>query len=77
MAHRLLNYETDRNPPRLSRQEQKIIRLYAQDHSTEQISELLDISQNTVYTHTHRILKKMGASNKKEAIALCKKYDLI
>ncbi len=76
-AHLLLSREADRNPPELSHQERKIVRLYAQDHSTEQISELLGISQSTVYTHIHRIFKKMGVSNRKEAIALCRKYDLI
>ena len=76
-AHHLLNSKTDKRPPKLSRKEQEVLRLYAQDHSTEQISALLSISQNTVYTYIHRILKKMEVHNRKEAVILCRKYDLI
>jgi len=50
-----------------TKRENEIIRLIAEDHSSEEIADLLFISKNTVRTHRQNILKK---SNEKTYTAL-------
>ena len=47
----------------LTDRELEIIRLIANEFSTNQIAEKLFISPATVETHRHNILKKLGAKN--------------
>lgn len=62
---------------RLSARELQILRLYARDIGTAHIASQLGIAPNTVFTYIHRISKKLGVSNRLEAIQACKKFDLL
>lgn len=53
----------------LSPREHEVIALLAQGATTNQIAAKLVISTNTVKTHIHRILKKLDANNRAEAVA--------
>ena len=65
--------ENLRNPPTekkgylnsadLTEREQEIVRLIAQEHSSEDIANMLFISRRTVETHRKNILRKTGVSN--------------
>lgn len=65
--------ENLRNPPSekkgylnsadLTEREQEIVRLIAQEHSSEDIANMLFISRRTVETHRKNILRKTGVSN--------------
>ncbi len=53
----------------LSRREREVLNFLARGLSTQEISDQLVISPNTVKTHIQRILKKLEASNRAEAVA--------
>jgi DNA-binding CsgD family transcriptional regulator len=54
---------------RLTRRELRIIRHLAQGETNEQIAARLVLSRDTVKTHVKHILRKLGASNRAEAVA--------
>lgn len=75
-AHGLLQgAETTR--PALSERERDILRRYMRGDTTAQIARSLHISPNTVFTHIHRILRKLNVSTRSEAMAVCRRYDLV
>lgn len=55
--------------PQLSRREQEVLTLVAQGATTAQIAAALGLSQNTVKTYAGRVLKKLEAVNRTEAVA--------
>lgn len=75
-AHRLLSRESA-SIPALSNQERDILNRYKRGQTTMGIAEDLGISHNTVFTHVHRILRKLKVNNRNEALTLCDKYDLL
>lgn len=75
-AHRLLSRESA-SIPALSNQERDILKRYKRGQTTMDIAEDLGISHNTVFTHVHRILRKLKVNNRDEALTLCDKYDLL
>ena len=75
-AHRLLQGDEAARPA-LSERERDILRRYMRGDSTTQIAQSLCISPNTVFTHIHRILRKLNVSTRSEAMAVCRAYDLI
>lgn len=54
----------------LSARERRIIQLLAEGRSNREIGEALILSPETVKTHVGRILRKTGASNRVEAVAM-------
>lgn len=75
-AHRLLQ-GNDAARPALSERERDILRRYMRGDTTMQIAQALAISTNTVFTHIHRILRKLNVSTRSEAMAVCRAYDLV
>lgn len=61
----------------LTKKEKEILKQFQKGIPTEEIANNLSISRNTVFTHTHRALKKLNAKNRTEALAICLKYNLL
>ena len=61
----------------LTKRELEIIKLIAQELSSNEIAEKLFISSGTVETHRHNIFKKLGVKNSIGLVKFAIKYDLI
>jgi DNA-binding NarL/FixJ family response regulator len=71
---------TGRLPPagaELTARESETLQLLAEGASTEQISDRLGIARNTTRNHIQRLMAKLGARSKLEAVALARRYGLI
>jgi DNA-binding NarL/FixJ family response regulator len=53
----------------LSERELEVLKLSAEGHSLKQIAVLLNISEDTVDTHSRNVVNKLNAKNMKHAIA--------
>lgn len=63
--------------PELTRREQQILQLIAQEFTTPEISEKLNISLNTVDTHRKNLLAKLGAKNMAGAVRIAMEKGLL
>ncbi|MBW3078162.1 response regulator transcription factor [Bifidobacterium simiiventris] len=54
----------------LSDQEREVMRLYATNHTTEEIAQRLGIKASTVFVVTRHAKRKLGASSRAEAIRI-------
>jgi DNA-binding NarL/FixJ family response regulator len=54
----------------LTRREVQIVRLLAEGDSNARIARRLTISEGTVKTHITRVLRKLGAANRAEAVSI-------
>lgn len=63
--------------PELTRREQQILQLIAQEFTTPEISEKLNISLNTVDTHRKNLLAKLGAKNMAGMVRIAMEKGLI
>ena len=54
-----------------------ILELIAQGLSNREIAEKLFVSENTVKTHSSRVLSKLGAKRRTQAVQLGKTYGLL
>ncbi|ONI75035.1 hypothetical protein ALI144C_40425 [Actinosynnema sp. ALI-1.44] len=61
----------------LTRREVDVLRVLARGRSNQQIADELFISTNTVATHVARILVKLGATTRTEAVARARDTDLL
>lgn len=61
----------------LSRREREVLEQLAQGATTAEIAANFVISQNTVKTHVRRIMQKLDASNRAEAVARASSLGLI
>jgi DNA-binding NarL/FixJ family response regulator len=61
----------------LSPREQGILMMLSQGANTAKIATQLVISENTVKTHVRRILQKLDAANRSEAVAIALKNGLL
>ncbi|MEZ5260458.1 MAG: response regulator transcription factor [Acidimicrobiales bacterium] len=66
-----------RRAARLSRREREVLRMLADGLGTEAISEALFISRNTVRAHVQRVISKLGAHSKLEAVAIARRSGLL
>ena len=57
--------------------ELEVLQLIAEGLSTKEMAERLFVSENTVKTHTSRLLDKLGASRRTQAVQLAKSQGLI
>ena len=55
--------------PVLTAREQQILKLIADGFTNREISHSLLISESTVENHIHHIYKKLGVSNRAQAVA--------
>lgn len=71
---------TGRLPARgaeLTARERETLDLLAEGATTEEIGEWLGVSRNTTRNHVQRVLEKLGARSKLEAVAVARREGLI
>ncbi len=56
----------------LTRREQQLVKLISQSLSNKEIANLLNLSEQTVKNHIHRMLRKLGASDRLSAVEVCR-----
>lgn len=56
--------------------EKDILALMEQGHTKSQIQKILHVSENTIKTHVHRIIKKLGVKTGREAAKKAKRKGL-
>lgn len=61
----------------LTRRELEVIRLMTEGLSNRSIAALLDLQVNTVRNHVQRVLRKLGAHTKLEAVAVARRRGLL
>ncbi len=63
--------------PRLTPREADVLRGIAKGHTTKRLAKDLGIGAPSIETHLRNIFKKLGASNRGEAVSSALKYGLI
>jgi two-component system, NarL family, response regulator LiaR len=61
----------------LTPREMEVLRLIAEGLSTREMAQRLFVSENTVKTHTSRVLEKLGASRRTQAVQLAKNQRIL
>jgi DNA-binding CsgD family transcriptional regulator len=61
----------------ITRREMEILELIAQGMSNREIAEKLFVSENTVKTHSSRVLDKLGAKRRTQAVQIGKEMGLL
>lgn len=61
----------------LTPRELEVLNLIAEGLSTREMAGRLFVSENTIKTHTGRVLEKLGASRRTQAVQLAKQLNLI
>jgi DNA-binding NarL/FixJ family response regulator len=56
----------------LTRREQQLVQLISHGLTNKEIAAQLNLSEQTVKNHVHRMLKKLGASDRLDAVELCR-----
>lgn len=62
---------------RITPRELEILELIAEGLSTREIAERVNVSENTVKTHSRRVFDKLGARRRTQAVQLGKEFRLI
>jgi len=73
----VLGWEGERRPTRLSRRELEVLSMLADGAGTDAIASGLFISRNTVRAHVQRVITKLGAHSKLEAVAIARRNGLL
>jgi DNA-binding NarL/FixJ family response regulator len=61
----------------LTERQREILQMYADGVHTERVAEALGLSPETIRTHTKRILAKLGANTRTQAVAIAVRHQLI
>jgi len=61
----------------LTAQERRVLALLTQGASKDDIAAALNISTETVRTHAHNLLRKLGVHSRLEAVAFVNRHDLL
>lgn len=69
--------ESKRENLGITRRELEILELIAQGMSNREIAERLFVSENTVKTHSSRVLDKLGARRRTQAVQIGKEFGLL
>jgi two-component system, NarL family, response regulator len=79
--HHLFQHNSAQDPAQpiesLTRREQEILKLIATQKTDREIAEILYITPGTVRVHVHTILHKLGASDRKQAVAISNQNYLL
>ncbi len=65
------------DPTRLTQRELEVLRMLHAGHAAERIARDLHIAPNTVRNHVQRILTKLGATSRLEAVAIARRDGLL
>jgi DNA-binding NarL/FixJ family response regulator len=74
---RSVHNSNERGIPDLTPQELRILQLIAEGLSNTAIANVLCVSKNTVKTHLHNLLTKIGASDRTQAVIWAMKHGLV
>jgi len=79
LAARLVERMAGRGPsiPPLTTREAEVLALLAEGASTEEMATRLYLSTNTIRNHVQRLLTKLGAHSKVEALAIARRHGLL
>ncbi len=61
-----------KHPFGLTRREQQLVELLGRGLTNKEIANELSVSEQTVKNHVHRVLRKVGAGDRLEAVELCR-----
>lgn len=76
-GHATEGWLPENDKPSLSSRERDVLRLYAHGSSTDEIAALLNVSKGSVFTYVNRACRKLHVADRKEALAICARYDLL
>jgi DNA-binding CsgD family transcriptional regulator len=62
---------------RLTRREREVLRLLVVRYTDQEIAESLFLSYRTVTTHVASIRRKLGAKNRRDAVAVAARHGLV
>jgi DNA-binding NarL/FixJ family response regulator len=62
---------------KLSRRETDVLRLITEGYTNAQVSELLDISANTVKSYVNNLFNKLGVNDRTQAAVLATRHHII
>jgi DNA-binding NarL/FixJ family response regulator len=78
IAARLVDeFAGPRGAGRLTAREREVLRLIAQGLPSKQVAQALNISERTVKFHVSSLLRKLGADNRAQAVALAAERGLL
>jgi len=63
--------------PELTRREQQLVKMIGQGLSNKEIANQLNLSEQTVKNHIHRILRKLGAADRLSAVEVCRVEGIV
>jgi DNA-binding NarL/FixJ family response regulator len=61
----------------LTRRERELLPMIARGHTNKEIAAQLNVSEQTVKNHIHRIIQKAGASNRLEIVERCRLQEVV
>ncbi len=61
----------------LTRRERQLVKMIAQGLSNKEIANHLNLSEQTVKNHIHRILRKLGAADRLSAVEVCRVEGIV
>jgi DNA-binding NarL/FixJ family response regulator len=61
----------------LTRREQQLIQMISRSLTNKEIAGQLNLSEQTVKNHVHRMLRKLGASDRMAAVELCRAPEVV
>jgi DNA-binding NarL/FixJ family response regulator len=61
----------------LTRREQQLVKMISQGLSNKEIANQLNLSEQTVKNHVHRMLRKLGASDRLGAVEMCRVEGIV
>jgi DNA-binding NarL/FixJ family response regulator len=61
----------------LTRREQQLAQMIDRGLSNKEIATQLTLSEQTVKNHIHRMIRKLGATDRLSAVALCRQHGLV
>jgi DNA-binding NarL/FixJ family response regulator len=61
----------------LTRREQQLVKMIGQSLSNKEIANQLNLSEQTVKNHIHRMLRKLGASDRLGAVEVCRVEGIV
>lgn len=61
----------------LTRREQQLVQMIDRGLTNKEIASQLNLSEQTVKNHIHRMLRKLGASDRRAAVELCRAPEVV